>query len=60
MTGASAVRAAEAEARNWVLEPMTAMLVPEGMEMVVPEGVIVPPGVRVWPAMMNWEAAFAV
>ena len=39
---------------------MTAMLVPWGMEIVVPEAVMVPPGVKVWPAMMNWEAELAV
>ena len=43
-----------------MLVPMTAMLVPWGKEIGVPEAVIVPPGVRVWPAMWNWEAEFAV
>ena len=47
-TGASAVEGlAEAVPRNWVLEPMTAKLVPWGMEMTVEEAVIVPPGVKV-------------
>ena len=58
-TGASSVDG-EAVARVWVLVPMTAMSVPVGREMVVPEAVIVPPGARVWPAMKKCEALFAV
>ena len=60
MTGASAVSMAEAVPKNCVLVPMTAKLVPSGMEMGVLETVIVPPGANVWPAMTNWEAVFAV
>ena len=45
--------------RSWVLVPTMAMFVPWGMEMGVPEAVMVPPGVRVWPAMRNWEAELA-
>ena len=62
MTGASTVgTVAEAVARVCVLVPMRAMsLVPLGMEIWVPEAVIVPPGIKVWPAMTNWEAVLAV
>ena len=46
--------------RHWVLLPMTAIALPDGNEMGVPDTVIAAPGAKVCPSIMKSDDASAV